>query len=97
MASSAELNAAIALPFPLWLATVPISMPNANGWVGNGDIDYGEIFKYANVAGMKHFAIEQDSAAEWEAGAGITSGLTYAPAPDLDSPEARAILAALRA
>ena len=33
--------------------------------VGNGDIDYGEIFKYANVAGMKHFAIEQDSAAEW--------------------------------
>jgi len=33
--------------------------------VGNGDIDYGEISKYANVAGMKHFAIEQDSAAEW--------------------------------
>ncbi|HEY2376403.1 MAG TPA: sugar phosphate isomerase/epimerase [Gemmatimonadaceae bacterium] len=33
--------------------------------VGNGDIDYGEIFKYANVAGMKHFAIEQDSAADW--------------------------------
>jgi len=33
--------------------------------VGNGDVDYAEIFKYANVAGMKHFAIEQDSAAEW--------------------------------
>jgi sugar phosphate isomerase/epimerase len=33
--------------------------------VGLGDIDYGEIFKYANVAGMKHFAIEQDSAADW--------------------------------
>lgn len=33
--------------------------------VGNGDIDYGEIFKYADVAGMKHFAIEQDSAADW--------------------------------
>ena len=33
--------------------------------VGNGDVDYGEIFKYANVAGMKHFVIEQDSAAEW--------------------------------
>lgn len=33
--------------------------------VGNGDIDYGEIFKYATVAGMKHFAIEQDSAADW--------------------------------
>lgn len=38
-----------------------------------------------------------DSAAEWEAGAGITSGMTYTPAPDLGSPEARAILAALRA
>ena len=33
--------------------------------VGNGEIDYGEIFKYANIAGMKHFAVEQDSAAEW--------------------------------
>jgi sugar phosphate isomerase/epimerase len=33
--------------------------------VGLGDIDYGEIFKYANVAGMKHFAVEQDSAADW--------------------------------
>jgi len=33
--------------------------------VGLGDIDYGEIFKHADVAGMKHFAIEQDSAAEW--------------------------------
>jgi sugar phosphate isomerase/epimerase len=33
--------------------------------VGNGEIEYGEIFKYANVAGLKHFAVEQDSAAEW--------------------------------
>jgi len=33
--------------------------------VGLGDIDYGEIFKYANVAGMKHFAVEQDTAADW--------------------------------
>ena len=33
--------------------------------VGNGDIDYAEIFKHADVAGMKHFAIEQDSAADW--------------------------------
>ncbi len=33
--------------------------------VGDGDIDYGEIFKHAGVAGMKHFAIEQDSAADW--------------------------------
>lgn len=33
--------------------------------VGNGDIDYAAIFKQADVAGMKHFAIEQDSAAEW--------------------------------
>ncbi len=41
--------------------------------------------------------VSEDSAAEWEAGAGITSGLTYAPPPALDSPDARAILAALRA
>jgi sugar phosphate isomerase/epimerase len=33
--------------------------------IGNGEIDYAEIFKYANVAGLKHFCIEQDSAAEW--------------------------------
>ncbi|HKO16408.1 MAG TPA: sugar phosphate isomerase/epimerase, partial [Gemmatimonadaceae bacterium] len=33
--------------------------------VGNGDIDYGEIFKHADLAGMKHFAVEQDSAADW--------------------------------
>lgn len=33
--------------------------------VGEGDIDYGNIFKYAALAGMKHFAIEQDSAADW--------------------------------
>ena len=33
--------------------------------VGNGDVDYGEIFKHADVAGMKHFVVEQDSAADW--------------------------------
>ncbi len=33
--------------------------------VGLGDIDYGEIFKHADVAGLKHFAVEQDSAADW--------------------------------
>lgn len=33
--------------------------------VGEGDIDYKNIFKYAELAGMKHFAIEQDSAAAW--------------------------------
>lgn len=33
--------------------------------VGLGDIDYGEIFKHADVAGLKHFCIEQDSAADW--------------------------------
>lgn len=33
--------------------------------VGNGEVDYGDIFKHADIAGMKHFAIEQDSAAEW--------------------------------
>lgn len=33
--------------------------------VGEGEINYGNIFKYAGLAGMKHFAIEQDSAADW--------------------------------
>jgi sugar phosphate isomerase/epimerase len=33
--------------------------------VGEGDVKYENIFKYASVAGMKHFAIEQDSAADW--------------------------------
>ena len=33
--------------------------------VGNGEIDYGDIFKHADVAGMKHFVVEQDSAADW--------------------------------
>jgi flavin reductase (DIM6/NTAB) family NADH-FMN oxidoreductase RutF len=41
--------------------------------------------------------VSEDAAAEWEAGAGITSGIIYAPVPDLGSPEARAILTALRA
>lgn len=39
----------------------------------------------------------EDAAAEWERGAHITGGITYAPVPDLASPEARAVLAALRA
>jgi sugar phosphate isomerase/epimerase len=33
--------------------------------VGKGEVDYGEIFKHADVAGMKHFVVEQDSAADW--------------------------------
>jgi hypothetical protein len=38
----------------------------------------------------------EDEAAEGEAGARITGGLTYAPVPALDSEWARAVLAALR-
>jgi len=38
----------------------------------------------------------EDSAADYERGAGITSGLTYAPVPTLDSEWACATLAALR-
>lgn len=33
--------------------------------VGEGEINYGEIFSYAGLAGLQHFAIEQDSAADW--------------------------------
>ena len=33
--------------------------------IGLGDIDYKPIFAAADIAGMKHFCIEQDSAADW--------------------------------
>lgn len=33
--------------------------------VGEGEVDYKTIFSYAGLAGMKHFAVEQDSAAAW--------------------------------
>jgi pyridoxamine 5'-phosphate oxidase-like protein len=38
----------------------------------------------------------EDTAADYEAGARIVGGLTYAPVPALDSEGARAVLAALR-
>jgi|SRR5947209_10870473 len=33
--------------------------------VGQGEVDYKSIFAAASVAGMKHFCIEQDNAAQW--------------------------------
>ncbi|HVW08293.1 MAG TPA: hypothetical protein VHC90_06905, partial [Bryobacteraceae bacterium] len=33
--------------------------------VGQGQVDYKTIFAQAKQAGMKHFCIEQDNAAEW--------------------------------
>lgn len=33
--------------------------------VGEGEVDYRPIFARAEVAGMKHFSIEQDNAADW--------------------------------
>jgi hypothetical protein len=39
----------------------------------------------------------QDAAAEWEGGMRITGAITYAPAPSLEEPWARATLAALAA
>lgn len=38
----------------------------------------------------------EDMPADWEAGVAITSGITYAPAPDLDAGWVRETLAALR-
>jgi hypothetical protein len=38
----------------------------------------------------------EDAPAEWEAGARITGGITYAPAPDLTTPEAQVTLRLLR-
>jgi flavin reductase (DIM6/NTAB) family NADH-FMN oxidoreductase RutF len=40
--------------------------------------------------------VREDRAAGWEAGARITGGITYAPVPSLEAPEARATLALLR-
>lgn len=43
-------------------------MAVANSWlvpVGLGGIDYGTIFQHASTAGMKHFCVEQDNAADW--------------------------------
>jgi len=33
--------------------------------LGAGDIDYKKVFAHAELAGLKHFAIEQDNAANW--------------------------------
>ncbi len=33
--------------------------------IGEGEVDYKTIFSYAGLAGMKHFCVEQDSAAAW--------------------------------
>ncbi|HEY3839915.1 MAG TPA: hypothetical protein VGL72_25260, partial [Bryobacteraceae bacterium] len=33
--------------------------------VGEGEVDYKPIFANAELAGMKHFCIEQDNAADW--------------------------------
>ncbi len=33
--------------------------------VGLGMINYAELFKHASLAGMKHFCVEQDTAANW--------------------------------
>ena len=38
----------------------------------------------------------EDSALAWEGGARITSGIVYAPAPSLDTPEIQAAHALLR-
>jgi sugar phosphate isomerase/epimerase len=33
--------------------------------VGEGEVNYKQIFAQAELAGMKHFCIEQDNAADW--------------------------------
>ena len=33
--------------------------------VGVGDIDFRRVFAHAELAGLKHFVIEQDNAANW--------------------------------
>jgi len=33
--------------------------------VGSGHIDFKSVFAHAELAGLKHFVIEQDNAAAW--------------------------------
>ena len=33
--------------------------------IGQGEVNYKPIFAAADIAGMKHFCIEQDNAADW--------------------------------
>lgn len=45
--------------------------------VGLGGVDYATIFQHAEQAGMKHYCVEQDNAADWGdsiAAAGISAG-----------------------
>ncbi|MBI1848448.1 MAG: hypothetical protein HYR86_15950, partial [Candidatus Rokubacteria bacterium] len=54
----------------------------------------------AGDLGLGFFLLEveevvEDAPADWEGGVRLTQAVTYAPAPDLDEPWARAVLAAL--
>jgi sugar phosphate isomerase/epimerase len=66
--------------FPLWhvkdmrkaaRSTAVAGTVNGAGIVpvGEGDIDFGRIFAHAQQAGLDHFFVEHDSAAEWPGGA----------------------------
>jgi len=77
-------------------ATLVIAEPDVTMYVkcraGGPPLLVGELARF-------DLAVEdvlEDSAADYELGAGITCGLTYAPVPALDSEWARATLAALR-
>ncbi|MDT0687722.1 TIM barrel protein [Autumnicola psychrophila] len=48
--------------FPLWhVKDMDQQKPELNTEVGSGTVDYKEIFKYTEEAGVKHFIIEQEN------------------------------------
>jgi flavin reductase (DIM6/NTAB) family NADH-FMN oxidoreductase RutF len=79
------------------VATVLIVEPELTVYikarVARGPVAFGELARFD----LRVEDVLEDRPAAWEAGLGITGGITYAPVPDLESDWARATLAALRA
>ncbi|MBV7532510.1 sugar phosphate isomerase/epimerase [Chitinophaga sp. sic0106] len=48
--------------FPMWhVKDMDKANPNQNTEVGNGSIDFKDIFKHASTAGLKHFFVEHEN------------------------------------
>lgn len=83
-------------------ATLLIVEPDAVVYVKLRPVDGPLAVPGGEAWSLGYFLLEvtdvlEDSAAEWEAGMAITSGIAYGPKPSLDAPWARATLAGLAA
>jgi hypothetical protein len=81
------------------VATLLIVEPGTTMYVKSRLID-GPLEVAAAARDLAYFLLAvddvlEDSAAEWEGGALITSGVQYRPLPSLDAPWVRATLAAV--